>query len=96
MTTLKTQTVPTSTARRRRRQAIGVVVAHGREKTIAVRLERRTADPKYGKYLLRRTVVHVHDERNEGRSGQRVEIAESRPISKTKRWRLVRVLDAKE
>ena len=51
--------------------------------------------PKYGKYVRRRTSLHVHDERNEARVGDRVEIAECRPISKTKSWTLMRVVESK-
>ena len=49
--------------------------------------------PKYGKYLRKRTVLHVHDERNESKTGDRVEVAPCRPMSKTKSWRLVRVVN---
>jgi small subunit ribosomal protein S17 len=50
--------------------------------------------PKYGKYLKKRTVLHVHDEKNVSKKGDRVEIAECRPISKTKSWILLRVLES--
>jgi small subunit ribosomal protein S17 len=49
--------------------------------------------PKYGKFIRRRTVLHVHDENNESRTGDVVEVAQCRPISKTKCWRLVRIVD---
>jgi small subunit ribosomal protein S17 len=48
--------------------------------------------PRYGKYIKRRTVCHVHDEQNESRLGDTVEIMETRPLSKTKNWRLVRIV----
>ena len=49
--------------------------------------------PKYGKYLRKRTVLHVHDEANDSKLGDRVEVAECRPISKTKSWVLIRVIE---
>ena len=87
MTTVVVQT------RKHRRTVAGVVASHGRDKTIKVHLERLVKMPKYGKYLRRRTVVHVHDEKNEAKTGDRVEVTECRPISKTKAWRLVRILN---
>ena len=51
-----------------------------------------TRHPKYGKYVKKRTVLHVHDEKNESGLGDRVEVAECRPISRTKNWILVRVV----
>jgi small subunit ribosomal protein S17 len=55
----------------------------------------KTPHPKYGKYVSRRSVIQVHDENNVSREGDLVEIAECRPISKTKSWRLVRVVRKK-
>jgi small subunit ribosomal protein S17 len=78
--------------RNQRRREIGVVESDVRDKTIGVRLDRLVKWPKYGKYVRRRTVVHAHDEKNEAKIGDRVEIAECRPISKTKAWRLVRIV----
>ena len=75
-----------------RRKRIGVVEMSKREKTIKVRIDRQVKHPKYGKYLGRRLVLHAHDEKNEAQVGDVVEITECRPISKTKSWRLVRVL----
>jgi small subunit ribosomal protein S17 len=62
------------------------------EKTIKVRIDRLMRHPKYGKYMRRRSTFHVHDEKNEARCGDMVEIMESRPISKTKSWRLSRII----
>ena len=62
-------------------------------KTIKVVVEFQTKHPKYGKYLKRRTVLHAHDEKNEAREGDTVEIAECRPLSKTKHHRLVRIVE---
>ncbi len=70
----------------------GIVTSAAREKTCRVTIEYRTRHPKYGKYVRKRTVLHVHDEQNTAKSGDRVEIAECRPISKTKSWVLLRVL----
>jgi len=61
-------------------------------KTRRVEIPRLVKHPRYGKYIRRRTVCHVHDEANESRQGDMVEIMETRPLSKTKHWRLVRVV----
>lgn len=82
----------TPAQRRPRRNRFGVVQSDGRDKTIKVRIDRSVRHPKYGKYLRRKTVLHAHDERNEARVGDVVEISECRPMSKTKNWRLVRIL----
>jgi small subunit ribosomal protein S17 len=75
-----------------RRTRMAVVEANSRSKTIKVRIDRFVKHAKYGKYQKRRTVLHVHDEKNQANLGDVVEIMECRPISKTKRWRLVQVL----
>jgi small subunit ribosomal protein S17 len=72
---------------------IGVVESDKRSKTRRVAVRFAAPHAKYGKYVSNRTVLHVHDEANESRTGDRVEIAPCRPISKTKRWRLVRVVE---
>ncbi len=72
---------------------IGVVSSDKRDKSRKVVVSFQAMHPKYGKYIRHRTVLHVHDENNESRSGDRVEIAPCRPMSKTKTWRLVRVVD---
>jgi small subunit ribosomal protein S17 len=81
-----------STKRRQRRTAIGLVTSDKMNKTRRVELPRLVKHARYGKYIRRRTVCHVHDEQNESRHGDTVEIMESRPLSKTKHWRLVRVV----
>ena len=63
------------------------------DKTITVLIERRTPHPVYGKFVRRSTKLHAHDENNEGREGDLVLVEQCRPLSKTKTWRLVRVLD---
>ncbi len=71
---------------------IGVVQSDRRDKTRKVTINFSVRHPKYGKYVRRRTVLHVHDEANESKVGDRVEIAECRPISKNTCWALLRVL----
>ena len=73
---------------------VGVVESDARNKTRKVAISFSVRHPKYGKYLRKKTVLHVHDEKNESKKGDRVEIAECRPISKTKSWTLLRVLEA--
>lgn len=71
---------------------IGTVVSDKMDKSITVLIERRVKHPVYGKYMSRSTKLHVHDETNDSRAGDKVEIVECRPISKTKAWNLVRVV----
>ncbi len=78
--------------RGRRRVETGVVTSAKMNKTRRVEIPRLVKHPRYGKYIRRRTICHVHDEQNESRQGDTVEIMESRPLSKTKHWRLVRVV----
>lgn len=70
----------------------GVVASDKADKTIKVVVEYQMRHPKYGKYLQRRTVLHAHDEKNQAREGDVVELAECRPLSKTKHHRLVRIV----
>ncbi len=70
----------------------GVVTSDKGEKTIVVECMHLTRHAKYGKYMQRRTRLHVHDEKNEARVGDQVEVAACRPVSRTKSWRLVKVL----
>ena len=71
---------------------VGIVESDARDKTRKVSIRFSVRHPKYGKYIRRRTRLQVHDESNTSRVGDRVEIAECRPISKTKSWVLLRVL----
>jgi small subunit ribosomal protein S17 len=71
---------------------VGVVTGDKTAKTRRVEIPRLVRHPRYGKYLRRRTVCYVHDENNESQIGDTVEIIEARPMSKTKRWQLVRVV----
>ena len=79
-------------ARRRRKMEIGVVTSDKMNKTRRVEIERLVPHPKYGKYLKRRTICHAHDEANQTHIGDLVEIMETRPLSKLKRWRIVRIV----
>jgi len=76
-----------------RKERSGVVVSDRMQKTVIVSVERTVMHPKYKKYLKRRTRVKAHDENNQCRVGDRVVIAESRPLSRDKRWRVSKVLE---
>ncbi len=80
------------TKRNPRRLRDGVVTSDRGDKTIKVVTEYRRKHAKYGKFIRRRTTLHAHDEKNDAKTGDRVQVAECRPRSKTKHWRLVRVL----
>ena len=75
-----------------RKTVLGMVTSDKMQKTRRVEVERMVRHPQYGKYLRRRTVCHAHDENNESRVGDTVEIMETRPLSKTKTWRVVRIV----
>ncbi len=77
------------TGRRRRKVRTGVVVADRADKTVTVMVERRFAHPLYGKQVKRTKRYHAHDEDNAFQVGDTVSIMETRPRSKTKRWRVV-------
>jgi len=70
----------------------GVVISNSGDKSIKVAIEFKVKHPKYSKYVRRRTKLGVHDEHNQSNVGDLVEIAECRPRSKTKSWRLVKVV----
>ena len=84
----------TSTPRGRRKTEIGVVASDKMSKTRRVVVERLVPHPKYGKMMRRRTICHAHDEQNASHKGDLVEIMETRPLSKLKRWRIVRIVRA--
>ena len=75
------------------RTMTGRVVSNKMDKTATVRIERKVKHPIYGKYIRRSTKLHVHDEQNACREGDTVTIEQCRPLSKTKTWRLVKVLE---
>lgn len=79
--------------RNRRKLRTGVVVGDRPDKTVTVLVERRLAHPLYGKQIKRSKKYHAHDEENECRVGDTVSIMETRPLSKTKRWRVVELLE---
>lgn len=72
---------------------IGVVESDARDKSRKVSINYKTKHPKYGKYVSKRTVLHVHDDANESHVGDVVEIVQCRPISKTKNWKLSRIVE---
>src|SRR4051794_11896807 len=80
------------TVRGKRRLEIGIVTSDKMNKSRRVEIPRLVKHPRYGKYIKRRTVCYVRDEKNESRVGDTVEIMETRPISKNKTWRLMSVV----
>jgi len=83
----------TATEQKTLRTLTGRVVSNKMNKTIAVEIERLVKPPRYGKYIRRTTKLLAHDEANESRQGDTVTIAECRPISRNKSWRLVSVVE---
>jgi len=75
------------------RTTIGRVVSNKMDKTITVKVERRVKHPIYGKIIRRSSKLHVHDPNNECNEGDKVSITECRPISKSKTWRLVEIVE---
>ena len=78
--------------RNRRRTMVGVVTSDKMDKTIKVMLQRQVKHPVYEKRLNRKTVLTAHDEKNDAKTGDTVEVMETRKLSKSKTWRLVKVL----
>lgn len=76
-----------------RKERVGVVASNKMEKSIVVSVERKVKHPKYGKFIKRTTKFTAHDEKNECSIGDLVKIMEIRPLSKTKRWRLVEIVE---
>jgi small subunit ribosomal protein S17 len=76
-----------------RKTKVGTVVSDRMDKTVVVRVERLVPHPVYKKYVRRRTTYKAHDEKNECRIGDRVEIIETRPMSKDKCWRVFRMIE---
>ncbi len=83
----------TEAGRNRRKVRIGVVVSDVMDKTVTVNVERRFSHPLYGKGVKRTKKYHAHDENNEYQVGDIVRITETRPLSKTKRWRVVELME---
>ena len=80
-------------ARKLRKVRVGKVVSNKMDKTIVVAIEDNVKHPIYGKIIKRTLKVHAHDENNECSIGDKVEVMETRPLSKTKRWRLVEIIE---
>jgi len=88
-------TPPAATAlpRTNRKERVGEVIANKMSKTIIVRVERRFPHPKFKKVITGYKKFYAHDEKSDAKVGDRVRIEETRPLSKTKRWRLVEVVE---
>ena len=80
--------------RGQRKERTGVVVSAAMDKTIVVRVERKTRHPLYGKEMRQSKSFYAHDEENRAKAGDQVVIVETRPLSKLKRWRLVKIVEA--
>jgi small subunit ribosomal protein S17 len=91
MADTNTPETPKNTKTTGRRILEGIVTRDKMAKTRRVEVQRLVRHPKYGKYVKRRTICYVHDEKNESRLGDTVQIIESRPLSRTKRWELVKI-----
>ncbi|HHC08634.1 MAG TPA: 30S ribosomal protein S17 [Actinobacteria bacterium] len=81
------------TERGRRKTRVGVVISDVRDKTVTVEVRDTKRHPKYGKTVPVRKRFHAHDEHNEAKVGDTVRIVETRPLSKTKRWRVAEILE---
>jgi small subunit ribosomal protein S17 len=81
------------TDRAARKARVGVVISDARDKTITVEVSDVTRHPRYGKTVPRRKKYHAHDETNDARIGDTVRIVETRPISKSKRWRVSEIVE---
>ena len=76
------------------RSLVGRVVSNKMNKTVTVLIERKVKHPLYGKFMVRSKKYHAHDETNQYNEGDMVEIAETRPISRTKAWKVTRLVEA--
>jgi|SRR5581483_6005335 small subunit ribosomal protein S17 len=93
MAETETTTSNVSDDRGRRKERIGEVISNKMTKTIIVRVERRFPHPRYKKVVTGYSKFYAHDEKSEAKLGDRVRIQETRPLSKTKNWRLVEVVE---
>jgi small subunit ribosomal protein S17 len=87
-------TAPAAEAPSLQRTLVGRVISNKMDKTVTVLVERRVKHPVYGKYVVRSTKLHAHDASNQINEGDLVEIAETRPLSRTKFWTVTRVVEA--
>ncbi|HVF81026.1 MAG TPA: 30S ribosomal protein S17 [Flavisolibacter sp.] len=92
-TTTETTSTVSAEERNLRKTRIGVVTSNKMTKTITIKVERKVKHPIYGKFVKKSSSFHAHDEQNEANIGDIVRIMETRPLSKTKRWRLVEVIE---
>jgi small subunit ribosomal protein S17 len=83
----------TGAERSRRKVRTGVVVSDGMDKTVLVKVDRKITHPLYRKTVRRSSKLAAHDEKNEAHVGDRVRVVETRPLSKTKRWRVVEIVE---
>ncbi len=83
----------TQAAEKTQRTILGVVTSNAGDKSATIRVERRIKHPLYGKYIKRSSKIRVHDENNECNPGDTILVEQCRPMSKTKSWRLVKVVD---
>ena len=81
------------TSTRHKPTRIGLVVSDKMDKTVVVRIERKFKHPLYGKYIRKHKKFHVHDESNEAHIGDKVKIEEFQPVSKTKSWKLIEIIE---
>jgi small subunit ribosomal protein S17 len=86
-------TISPVAARAKRKERVGEVIANKMTKTIVVRVERRFPHPKFKKVVTGYKKLYAHDEKSEAKVGDRVRIEETRPLSKTKRWRMVEIVE---
>jgi small subunit ribosomal protein S17 len=93
ITVSEQQTAPAASSRNSRKVRQGKVISSKMNKTLVVAIERLVQHPLYKKYVKRTTKLYVHDEKNDAREGDTVLVMETRPLSKTKRWRLVSVVE---
>ena len=88
-----TATVEESADRAARKVREGTVVSNKMDKTLTVAVIERVRHPKYGKFMMRTKKLYAHDEENDANIGDKVRVMETRPLSKSKRWRLVEILE---
>jgi small subunit ribosomal protein S17 len=81
-------------SRNQRKSIIGFVTSRSGDKSVKVTIPYKTPHPRYHKVINRKTVVHVHDEKNETKVGDKVKIMETRPMSRLKRWRVLSVIES--
>jgi len=91
--TTQTNATSSAEARNARKTRVGLVVSDKMQKTVVVAIERRVPHPVYSKMVTRTRRVKAHDEENTAKTGDTVRIAETRPLSKDKRWRVIEIVD---